>query len=137
MAPLRFVLIVLNTAAIAVLLAIPIGKLLGVIEEPVGAAAVFGWLIYFVPMIASVLALWGVQFARPTLTRTFVTVAMPGSFLVAALSLGMSLMGPPVTPLIGVGAAILFGLNVLALWEPFLERLRESDADMRDSDRDT
>lgn len=136
MTQLRFVLIVLNGAAIAVLLAIPIGKLLDVIEEPVGAAAVFGWLIFFVPLIASLLALWGIQFSRPSLTRPSIAVAVLGSFLVAVLSLALGLTGPPGTPLIGAGATILLGLNVLALWEPFIERLRESDADPRDSDWD-
>lgn len=124
MAPLRLVLIVANGAAIAVLLAIPIGKLLGVIEEPVGAAAVFGWLIFFVPLIASLLALWGIHFSRPSLTRPSVAVALLGSFLVAVLSLAMSLMNPPGTPLIGIGAAILLGLNVLVLWQPFLARIQ-------------
>ncbi len=139
MAPLRFVLIVANTAAIAVLLAIPIGKLLGLIDEPVGAAAVFGWLIYFGPAAASVLALWGIQFSRSALTRPFVTVAMPGSFLVAALSLaiGLTSPGPPGTPLFVAVATILFGLNVFALWTPFKERVAESTADKRDTDRDT
>ncbi|MEJ2153283.1 MAG: hypothetical protein P8Y29_10140 [Gemmatimonadota bacterium] len=124
MAPLRFVLIVLNTAAIAVLLAIPIGKLLGVIEDPVGAAAVYGWLIFFVPLIASLFSLWGIQFSRPSLTRNSVAVALLGSFLVGVLSLAMSLMNPPGGPLIGIGAAALLGLNVLVLWRPFLMRMR-------------
>jgi hypothetical protein len=137
MTQLRFVLIVLNGAAIAVLLAIPIGKLLGVLHEEVDTAAIFGWFIFFIPAAASLLALWGIQFSRPSLTRPSIAVALLGSFLVAVLSLALGLTGPPGTPLIGVGATILLGLNVLALWEPFKERLRESDADMRDSDRDT
>jgi hypothetical protein len=102
MTQLRFVLIVLNGAAIAVLLAIPIGKLLGVLHEEVDTAAIFGWFIFFIPAAASLLALWGIQFSRPSLTRPSIAVALLGSF-----------------------------------WEPFKERLRESDADMRDSDRDT
>ncbi len=124
MTQFRFVLILLNGAAIAVLLAIPIGKLLGVIEEPVGAAAVFGWLIFFVPLIASLLSLWGIRFSRPSLTRPSVAVALLGSFLVAILALASSVAGPPGTRLIGVGATILFGLNVLALWRPFLARIQ-------------
>lgn len=137
MKQLRFVLIVANAAAIAVLLAIPIGKLLSVIEEPVGAAAVFGWMIFFVPLMASLLALWGIRFSRPSLTRPSVAVALVGSFLVGVVALASSVAGPPGTLLIGVGATLLLGLNVLALWEPFLERLRDSDADRRDSDQDT
>lgn len=124
MTQFRFVLIVLNGAAIAVLLAIPIGKLLDLIDEEVGAAAVFGWLIFFVPLIASLLSLWGIQFSRPSLTRPSVAVALLGSFLVAILALASSLAGPPGTLQIGVGATILFGLNVLALWRPFLARLQ-------------
>ena len=46
---LRLLLIIANAAAIAVLLAIPIGKLYGFVEEEVGAAAVFGWLIFLFP----------------------------------------------------------------------------------------
>jgi hypothetical protein len=127
MKPLRVLLIVGNTLAVAVLLAIPIGKLFGVVEEEVNAAAMFGWFIYFVPTLASVLALWGIQFSRSSLTRLFVTVAMPGSFLVAILSFVMYLRAPSAFAQIGIGAAILLGLNVLALWEPFRERVAEVD----------
>jgi hypothetical protein len=127
MKPLRVLLIVGNTLAVAVLLAIPIGKLFGVVEEEVNAAAMFGWFIYFVPTLASVLALWGIQFSRSALTRLFVTVGMPGSFLVAILSFVMYLRAPSAFAQIGIGAAILLGLNVLALWEPFRERVAEVD----------
>lgn len=120
---LRLVLIVANATAIAVLLAIPIGKLFGVIEEEVGAAAVYGWLIFFVPLFASALALWGIQFSRPALARPSVIVAMPGSFLVAFLSLFTYWQGPSDFAQFGIGATILFCLNVLALWEPFKDRL--------------
>lgn len=124
MTQLRFVLIVLNGAAIAVLLAIPIGKLLGVLHEEVDTAAIFGWFIFFIPAAASLLALWGIQFSRPSLTRPSVAVALLGSFLVGVLALASSVAGPPGTLLIGVGATILFGLNVLALWRPFLARIQ-------------
>ena len=93
MKQLRLLLIVANAAAMAVLLAIPFGKLFGLVEEEVGTAAVFGWLIYFVPLLTSALALWGIHFARPALTRPSVIVAMPGSFLIALLSLYTYFMG--------------------------------------------
>ena len=112
-------LIVADTAAMAALLAIPVGKLFGVVEQEVDAAAVFGWLIFFVPLLASALALWSIRFSRPALTRPFVIIAMPGSFLVAFLSLFTFWKGPPEFAQIGIGATILLGLNVLALWEPF------------------
>ena len=126
MKQLRLVLIIANAAAIAALLGIPIGKLFGVVEEEVGAAGAFGWLIFFTPLLASALALWGIQFSRPALTRTSVIVAMPGSFLVTFLALFTYLKGPPNFAQIGIGATIIFSLNVLALWEPFKDRLEST-----------
>jgi hypothetical protein len=123
MKQLRLVLIVANAAAMAVLLAIPIGKLFGLVEEEVDAAAVFGWFIFFVPLLTSELALWGIHFARPALTRPSVIVAMPGSFLIAFLSLYTYFMGPSAFMVIGIGATIIFSLNVLLLWKPFKDRL--------------
>lgn len=136
MKQLRLVLVVANATAIAVLLAIPIGKLFGVVEEEVDAAAVFGWLIFFVPLLASALALWGIQFSLAALTRPSVIVAMPGSFLLAFLSLFTYWRGPSDFAQIGIGATILFGLNVLALWEPFKDRLESPIPESRDIDRD-
>ena len=126
MKQLRLILIVANTTAIAVLLAIPIGKLFGMVEEEVDTAAMIGWSIFFVPLLASALALWGIQFSRPALTRPFVIVAMPGSFLVAFLALFTFWKGPSDFAQIGIAATILFGLNVLALWEPFKDRLESA-----------
>jgi hypothetical protein len=132
----RTFLIVANAAALAVLLAIPIGKLIGVVEQEVDAAAVFGWSVFFVPLLASALALWGIQFSRPALTRPSVIVAMPGSFLIACLSLFTYWKGPPGYALFGIGTAILLGLNVLALWEPFKARLESSPPESVDTHRD-
>lgn len=123
MKQLRLVLIIANAAAMCVLLGIPIGKLFGLVEKEVGAAAVFGWLIFFVPLLASALALWGIQFARPALTRPSVIVAMPGSFLTAFLGLYTYLIGPSDFLHVGIGATIILSLNVLALWGPFKDRL--------------
>ncbi len=120
---LRILLIVANAGSIAGLLAIPIGKLFGVIDEKVGAAAVVGWLIFFVPLLASALALCGTQFSRPALMRLFVIIAMPGSFLVAFLSLYTYWKGPSDFAQIGIWGTALFGLNVLALWNPFKAHL--------------
>ena len=130
--PLRLILIVANTAAIAILLAIPIGKLFGVVEQLVDTAAVFGWIIFFVPLLASVLALWGIQFSRAALTRPAVIVGMPGSFLAAFLSLFTYWMGPSDFAQIGVGATMLFGLNVLALWKSFIDRLASQNPESSD-----
>ena len=131
----RLVLIVANATAIAVLLAIPIGKLFGVVEEEVGAAAVFGWMIFFVPLLASVLALWGIKFSQPALTCPSVIIAMPGSFLVTFLALFTYWKGPSNFMQIGIGATILFGLNVLALWEPFKDRLESPSSKSLDIGR--
>ncbi len=120
---LRIPLILANAAALLVLLAIPVGRLSGAIEEEVGAAAVMGWLMFFVPLLAAVLGLWGVHFSRPALTRPFVFIAMPGSFLMACVSLFTYWKGPPNFAEIGIGATILLGLNVLVLWEPFIANL--------------
>ena len=119
----RLVLIIANIAAMAVLLAIPIGKLFGLVEEEVDTAVVSGWLIFFVPFLASALALWGIHFAIPALTRPSVIIAMPGSFLIALLSLYTYIMGPPTFMVFGLGATIIFSLNVLVLWKPFKDRL--------------
>ncbi len=135
---LRFILIIANSAAIAILLAIPIGKLLAVVDEDLGAAGVFGWLIFLVPTLASVLALWGIHFSQRALTLPSVIVAMPGSFLVAFLSLFTYWKGPPEFAPIGIGATILFSLNVIVLWTPFKERLELPTSDeSSDIDRDT
>ena len=132
MKPLRLILIVANTGAIAVLLAIPVGKLFGVVEQEVDTAAVFGWMIFFVPLLASALALWGIQFSRGALTRPAVIVGMPGSFRVACLSLFTYWKGPSDFAQIEVGATILFGLNVLALWKPFINRLEQQNPESSD-----
>ena len=133
---LRLLLIMSNAAAIAVLLAIPIGKLFGFVEEEVGAAAVFGWLIFFVPFLASALALCGIYFSRSALTRPTVIIAMPGSFLIAFLPLFMYWKDSSNFIEIGIGATILFGLNVLALWEPFKDRLESPSSESLDIDRE-
>jgi len=132
---LRLLLIIANATAIAVLLAIPIGKLFGFVEEEVGSAAVFGWLIFFIPLLTSTLALSGIYCSRTALTRTAVIIAMPGSFLIAFLPLFMFWKDPPNFSQIGIGAMILFGLNVLALWEPFKDRLESPSSDSLDIDR--
>jgi hypothetical protein len=133
---LRIVLIVANAAAIAIFLAIPIGKMFGAVEEELGAAAAFGWLIFFLPLLASALALWGIQFSRPALTRPSVIVAMLGSFIVTFLAMFTYWEGPSDFAQIGIGATILFGLNVLALWEPFKDRLESPTTESLDIDRD-
>lgn len=127
---------VANTGAIAGLMAIPTGKLLGVVTEEVDAAAVFGWLIFFVPFLASALALWGTQSSRFALTQRFVIVAMPGSFLLAFLSLFTYWKGPADFAQIGIGLTILLGLNVLALWEPFRSHLESSTPELAEGDED-
>ena len=126
---LQLVLIFANTMATAVLLAIPVGKLFGFVEEEIDAAAMFGWLMFFVPLLASALALWGIRFSRPGLTRPFVIVAMPGSFLLGFVSLYTLWKGPPEFAQIGAGATILFGLNVIALWDAFRLRLESRTRD--------
>ena len=133
---LRNLLIVANVGAMAGLLAIPIGKLFGMVDEEVDAAAMFGWLIFFVPIFASALALCGIQFSRPALTRPFVIIAMPSSFLVAFLSLFAYWKGPSDFEQIGIGATIFLGLNVLALWQPFKARLESPTPESVEADGD-
>ena len=134
MKALRILLAVANMMAVAALLAIPIGKLFGVVEQQVDAAAVIGWLIFFVPLLASALALLGSQCSRPALTRPLVMIAMPGSFLVALLSLFTSWQGPPDFALIGFTTMVLLGLNVLALWQLFKACLESPSTDSLDTD---
>lgn len=133
---LRIILIAANSLAVAALLAIPIGKLFGVVETEVDAAAVYGWLIFFVPLLASMLSLWGIQFALPALTRLFVTTAMPGSFLVTFLALYTSWKGPPEFTQIGIVTTILLSFNVFALWEPFKAQLQTSLPESVDTDEE-
>lgn len=121
---LRILLVAANTVATVALLAIPVGKLLGVVAQAVDAAAVFGWVIFFVPLLASALALSGIQFSRPAHTRSFVLVAMPGSFVVAFLGLYTVWQGPPEFARIGLTTTILLTGNVVALWLPFKDQLQ-------------
>jgi len=107
-----------------------------VVEEELDAAAVLGWSIFFVPFLASALALSGIQASRPALTRPFVFIAMPGSFLVAFLPLITYWKAPPDFAQIGIGATILLGLNVLALWEPFKVHLESSTPELEETDRE-
>jgi hypothetical protein len=109
MKQLRVLLIVGNAMAVTVLVLIPVGKLLGVLHEEVDTAAIIGWFIFFIPAAASLLALWGVQFSRPAL--------MSRSLFLASR--------PDIAP-IGMGATILFGFNVPALWTPFRYCLQPS-----------
>ena len=133
---LRLALLLANTGAIAVLLAIPIGKVFHTVKAEMDAAAVFGWLIFFVPMFASALALAGLRFSRPVLTRRSVAIAMPGSFLGAWLALFTYLRGPANFVLIGIGLTILFGCNVLALWDPFKDCVRSAAGNSLSSKED-
>ena len=128
---LRIVLIAANAAAAAVLLAIPIGKLLGVVEQEVDAAAVIGWLIFFVPLLTSALGLCGIQFSRPVLTRSMVLIAMPGSFLVAFLALYTFWQGPSDFLQIAIAMTVLLAFNVVALWQPFKDHLEPPNSQSR------
>lgn len=121
---LRYFLISVDVAAVAVLLAIPIGKVLGVIHEEIDAAAVFGWLIFFVPLCSSAFALWGIVRSHPMFTRIFVVIAVPGCFLMAFVSILTTWSAPTVFMQIGLGAAVILGLNVLALWDAFVARVK-------------
>ena len=122
--PLRLLLLLANSSAVAVLLAIPVGKLFGFIEQEVDAAAVNGWFLFFVPFLTSAMAIAGIHFSRSELAQPTVMVAMPGSFLIALLSLYIVMAGPPAFTVIGLGAAIILSLNVVMLWQPFLERIK-------------
>lgn len=125
---MRFVLMIANAAAMVVLLAIPVGKVFGWIEQDIEAAAVYGWLIYFVPVLAAALALWGIRRPRAVLGRRALFVAMPGSFLLACLSVYSAWQGPPGIRAIAIVATILFALNTWALWGPFRDHLGARDA---------
>lgn len=126
MKQLRLLLIVGNAAVIVVLLMIPGGKLLGVLNPGFTDMAFAGWVLYTVVGLASLFALWGVQFPHSNLFRPFVATALVGSTVLTIVSalVARSLYvaaRPDVAP-IGVAATILFGLNVLVLWTPFRER---------------
>ena len=128
------VLVAANTVAVAVLLAIPIGKLLGLVEEEVDATAVFGWLIFFVPLLTSAYALWNVQSSPSALKRPAVLIAMPGSFLAAFATLFTLFKSSFDFASIAIPVTILLGLNVLALWEPFKDHLQSSAHESKGKD---
>lgn len=126
MKQLRVLLIVGNASVVILLLMIPGGKLLGVIEPGFTDTSLVGWVLYTVVSLASLYALWGVQFPRSNLFRPFVATALLGSVLLTIVSAlvarSLYLTGRPDVAPIAVAATILFGLNVLALWEPFRAR---------------
>ena len=117
---------VANAAATAVLLAIPVGRVFEFVEQELDATAVFGWLIFFVPLFGSAVALLGIQISASALTRPFAIIAMPGSFMVAFLALFTYWRGASDFAQVAIGVTILLGLNVLALWEPFKVQLDSS-----------
>ncbi len=126
MKQLRLLLIVGNAAVVVLLLMIPGGKLLGVIRPGFTDPSFVGWVLYTVVGLSSLYALWGVQFPRSNLSRPFVATALVGSAVLTIFSaLGARSLylaaRPDVAP-IAVAATILFGLNVLVLWEPFRAR---------------
>jgi len=126
MKQLRLLLIVGNAAVIVVLLMIPGGKLLGVLNPGFTDMAFIGWVLYTVVGLASLFAMWGVQFPRSNLFRPFVATALVGSVVLTIVSAlvarSLYLAARPDVAPIGVAATILFGLNVLVLWTPFRER---------------
>jgi hypothetical protein len=126
MKQLRLLLIVGNAAVVILLLMIPGGKLLGVIRPGFTDASFVGWVLYTVVGLSSLFALWGVQFPHSNLFRPFVATALVGSAVLTVVSAlvarSLYLAGRPDVAPIGVAATILFGLNVLVLWEPFRTR---------------
>ena len=127
MSLLRILLIIANTAASLVLLAVPIGKLLGVIEETIDAAAISGWLMFFIPLFASAFGLCGIHLSRSAFARPFVIIAMPGSFLMAFVSVLTTWNSPSNFSQVGIAAAVLLTFNVLILWKPFTRYLASSN----------
>jgi hypothetical protein len=126
MKQLRLLLIVGNASVVILLLMIPAGKLVGALERGFTDTAFIGWLIYTIPALASLFALWGVQFSRVVLSRSTLATAIVGSTVLTILSAlvarSLYMTGRPDVAPIGIGAAILFGLNVFALWGPFRMR---------------
>ena len=122
----RALLSAANLAAAGVLLAIPIGKLMKLIDAEIDSAAIFGWFVYFTPMFASAVALWVGRFPNAAFVHGCIIVALPGSFLMAALSIYMFAVAPPQFELFTAIAAGLLTLNVVALWRPFVKLLEES-----------
>ncbi len=122
----RALLSAANLAAAGVLLAIPIGKLMKLIDVDIEPAAVYGWFVYFTPLFASAVALWVWRFPNASFVRACNLVALPGSFLMAALSIYMFAMAPTEFERFAAIAAILLTLNVIALWRPFVKQLEES-----------
>jgi hypothetical protein len=119
-------LIVGNASVVILLLMIPGGKLLGVIEPGFTDTSFVGWVLYTLVGLSALYALWGVQFPRSNLFKPFVATALVGSAVLTIVSalVARSLylaVRPDVAP-IAVAATILFGLNVLVLWTPFRAR---------------
>ena len=79
-------------------------------------------------------ALWGIVRSNPVLTRLFVVIAMPGSFLMAFVSIFTTWNAPSMFMQIGVGAAVILGMNALALWEPFVARVASLPSESQQSE---
>lgn len=130
MRQLRLLLIAGNAAVVILLLTIPGGKLLGVLEPGFTDTAFIGWLLYTIVGLTSLFALWGVQFPRSKLARPFVATAVVGSVVLTIVSAifarSLYLAGRPDVAPIAIAVTILFGLNVLALWTPFRTRKTRS-----------
>ena len=126
MRQLRLLLIVGNAAVVVLLLMIPGGKLLGVLKPGFTDTAFIGWVIYTIVGLASLYAIWGVQFPRSKLLHPFVATAIVGSTVLTIISAifarSLYLAGRPDVAPIAIAVTLLFGLNVLALWEPFRTR---------------
>ena len=126
MKQLRLLLIVGNAALVILLLMVPAGKLVGALERGFTDTAFIGWLLYTVVGLASLSALWGVQFSHARLVRPFVATAVIGCTVLTIVSAifarSLYLAGRPDVAPIGIVMTILFGLNVLVLWTPFRTR---------------
>ena len=126
MKQLRLLLIVGNAALVILLLMVPAGKLVGALERGLTDTALIGWLLHTVVGLASLFALWGVQFSRSRLVRPFVATALVGSVVLMMVSAifarSFYLAGRPDIAPIAIAVMMLLGLNVLALWTPFRTR---------------
>jgi hypothetical protein len=126
MKQLRLLLIVGNAAVVILLLMVPAGKLVGALERGFTDTAFIGWLLHTVVGLASLSALWGVQFSHARLVRPFVATAVVGSVMLMMVSAifarSFYLVGRPDIAPIAIAVMMLLGLNVLALWTPFRTR---------------
>ena len=115
-----------DAAVVAVLVALPIGRALHLVERELGSAGVIGWLLFFIPAATSAVALARATTTGSRWTNTAVTVGFLGSFLLLPVTVYSAWSGPAAIRAVGAAVGLLFALNAVLLWRAFLTVVRDA-----------